>query len=104
MGNAAPWRLQVLLQPRAPRDRIIGRHGAAIRVQVQAPPVAGAANAALVELLAETFGVPRRDVRVVHGARGRNKLVEVRTADPASCRRRLDAVLAAGVDKSALRG
>ncbi len=92
-------RLQVHLQPRAARDRVVGRHGDAIKVQVQAAPVDGAANAALVDLLAETLAVPRRAVRIVHGATGRAKLVEVQTADPVATRRRLDEVVDGSVDK-----
>jgi uncharacterized protein YggU (UPF0235/DUF167 family) len=45
--------------------------------------VDGAANEALVALLAEELGVPRRDVRIVHGATSRTKVVEIEgtTAD-----------------------
>jgi uncharacterized protein (TIGR00251 family) len=94
MGTApAAVRLRIHLQPRAARDRIVGRHGDAIKVQVRAAPVAGAANAALVELLADTLAVPRRSIRILHGASGREKLVEVHSADPAGCRRRLEEIL-----------
>jgi uncharacterized protein (TIGR00251 family) len=52
-------------------------HGAALKVRLQAPPVEGAANDALVALLAERLGVPRRAVRVVAGATSRAKTVEI---------------------------
>ena len=48
-----------------------------LRVRVSAPPVEGAANQALLRLLAEELGVARRDVRLVAGAAGRQKLVVV---------------------------
>jgi uncharacterized protein (TIGR00251 family) len=65
------------VQPRATRSEIVGLHGAALKVRLQAPPVDGAANEALVTLLAERLGVPRRAVRVVAGASSRAKTVEV---------------------------
>lgn len=89
----AALRLQVHIQPRAARDRIAGRYGDAIRVQVRAAPVGGAANAALVDLLADTLAVPRRAIRIIHGATGRHKLVEVQAPDLDVCRRRLDAAI-----------
>jgi uncharacterized protein YggU (UPF0235/DUF167 family) len=55
----------------------------ALRVRVAAPPIEGAANQALVRLLAEELGVARRAVRLVAGAAGRQKLIVVEglTAD-----------------------
>jgi uncharacterized protein (TIGR00251 family) len=52
-------------------------HGAALKVRLQAPPVEGAANEALVSLLAERLRVPRRSVSVVAGATSRAKTVEI---------------------------
>lgn len=48
-----------------------------LRARVTAPAVAGAANQALIRLLADELGVARRDVRIVAGAAGRQKLVVV---------------------------
>ena len=48
-----------------------------LRVRVTAPPIEGAANQALLRLLADELGVARRDVRLVAGAAGRQKLVVV---------------------------
>ena len=70
-------RVSVHVQPRASRSEIIGQHGAALKVRLHAPPVDGAANEALVHLLADSLGVPRRSVRVVAGATSRTKMVEV---------------------------
>jgi uncharacterized protein (TIGR00251 family) len=71
-------RFSVRVQPRAARSGVAGLHGGALRVRLSAPPVDGAANEELVELLAERLGVPRRDVSIVGGAASRSKLVEVR--------------------------
>jgi len=70
-------RVAVHVQPRASRSEIIGQHGAALKVRLQAPPVDGAANEALVRLLADSLGVPQRSVRVVAGAPSRAKTVEI---------------------------
>ena len=102
-GPPTALRLQIRLQPRAARNRIVGMHGNALKVQVHAAPVEGAANAALVELLAETFDVPRRAIRILQGTASRSKVVEIDTADPAACRQRLDALLQTRVDKGGSR-
>ncbi|HEX7979028.1 MAG TPA: DUF167 domain-containing protein [Gemmatimonadaceae bacterium] len=70
-------RVSVHVQPRATRSEIVGLHGAALKVRLQAPPVDGAANEALVSLIAERLGVARRAVRVVAGTSSRAKIVEV---------------------------
>jgi uncharacterized protein (TIGR00251 family) len=44
-------------------------------VSVQAPPEDGRANEAVLRLLAETLGLPRRDVELVSGRSGRDKVV-----------------------------
>ena len=48
-----------------------------LRAHVAAPAVGGAANQSLLKLLADELDVPRRDVRIVAGATGRQKLVVV---------------------------
>jgi uncharacterized protein YggU (UPF0235/DUF167 family) len=53
-----------------------------LRVRVAAPPVEGAANEALLRLIADELGVPRRDVRLVAGAGGRTKVLVVDDVAP----------------------
>ena len=96
--GASEVRLSVRVQPRAARSRVAGRHGDALKLQVAAPPVDGAANAAVIELLADWLGVPRRDLRLAHGERGRDKVVAIAAADPAALARRIEALLAGCVD------
>jgi uncharacterized protein (TIGR00251 family) len=86
---ATTLRFRVHLQPRSARTRIVGRHGEALKIQVQAPPVGGAANDALVNLLAKVLGVPRRAVRIAHGSSSRSKVVEVQAKSPDACVQRL---------------
>jgi uncharacterized protein (TIGR00251 family) len=70
-------RFAVHVQARATRSEIVGLHGDALKVRLSAPPVNGAANVALVELLAEALGIPRHCVRIVSGVTSRGKVVEV---------------------------
>ena len=70
-------RLRVRVQPRAASDTIAGWELGVLRVRVTAPPVEGAANQALIALLARALGVPRAAVSIVRGDRSRDKLVAV---------------------------
>lgn len=74
-------RFNVRVQPRASRNEISGMHGDAIKVRLMAPAIEGAANAALVEFLAATFGVSTRAVTIVAGASSRSKVVELSGID-----------------------
>lgn len=76
-ARAGVRRLDVRVQPRASRNEIVGLRDGVVRIRLQAPPVDGAANEALVKFLADEFGVARRHVRVVSGFGSRNKVVEV---------------------------
>ena len=76
--------LAVHVSPRASRSGIDGVDAeGCLRVRVTAPPVEGAANDALVALLAAELGIRRSAVLVVSGATGRHKRVRVEEADVA---------------------
>ena len=81
--------MPVRVVPRAGRTALDGVVEGALRVRLAAPPVEGAANRALVEFLAELLGVPKRDITIVRGERGRRKLVQVRGLTADELRRRL---------------
>jgi uncharacterized protein len=70
--------VSVRVVPRAPVSRIDGVRAGALLVRLQAAPVDGAANDALVAVLADALGVPRRHVTILSGARSRDKRVHVR--------------------------
>ena len=53
-----------------------------LRARVGAPAVEGAANNALIRLIADELGVSQRDVRIVAGASSRQKLLVIDGADP----------------------
>ncbi len=70
-------RLTVKVHPRARRSALAGRLGEAWKLDLAAPPVEGKANEECVRFLAELAGVPRSRVRIVTGATGRTKIVEI---------------------------
>jgi uncharacterized protein len=63
--------------PRARKSEISGRRGDALLVRLAAPPIEGAANTALVELLADRLGLSVRVIRIISGERSRDKRVAV---------------------------
>jgi uncharacterized protein len=75
-------RFAVRVQPRASRSEIVGVHGEALKVRLSAPPVDGAANEALVDLLAKALGVSKGAIKITHGASSRTKRVEIEGIDP----------------------
>jgi hypothetical protein len=81
--------IRIHAQPGAARSRIVGTHGDALKVQVQARPVEGAANRAVVAVLAEALAVRPAGVSVIGGTRGRAKRVAVDGLDVATAWARL---------------
>jgi uncharacterized protein (TIGR00251 family) len=73
--------LEVLVQPRASRVRLGPIHGDRVKLAVTAPPVDGAANAAVIEAVAEAFAVARGAVAITAGHSSRRKTVTVRGID-----------------------
>jgi hypothetical protein len=69
--------LTVRVQPNARRGEIVGLYGDALKIKVAAPAVDNKANAALVEFLGETLGVPRSAIVIRHGVTGRRKVLEI---------------------------
>lgn len=70
--------LAVHAQPGAKRTEICGLHGDALKVRVAARALEDRANEALIEFLAKRFGVAKRDVTLVSGAKSRQKRFEIR--------------------------
>ena len=79
--------------PRAGRDAVAGVRDGALLVRLAAAPVDGAANEALVRVLAETLGVPRRAVTLVSGERSRRKRVRIAGLTAEDAGHRLSAIL-----------
>lgn len=70
-------RFSVHVKPRASRSKILGVKEGALEIAVAAPPVDGAANAEVCELLASALGTAKRNVTIAKGDSSRTKLIEV---------------------------
>ena len=85
--------LAVRAQPGAKKTAIAGVYGegdaAQLKIAVQAPPVEGRANAALVAFIAKVFGLPKSQVELVSGELSRSKVFLLRGVDAESARRKL---------------
>ncbi len=86
---AAGVRVAIRVMPRSPRTAIEGVRDGRVVVRVTAPPVADAANQAVVAAIADALDLPKRAVRIVAGATSRNKTVEITHVSAQSIRVRL---------------
>ncbi len=82
--------IDVRVIPRAKRSGVDGERGDAVLVRLQSPPLDGAANSELVDVLAAALGVAKRDVEIVAGERSRQKRVKVTGIDAATAKARLE--------------
>jgi uncharacterized protein (TIGR00251 family) len=83
-------RLRLRVSPGAHRTELVGRHGDAWKVRVSAPPEDGRANDAVLKLLADRTGLPRRSVAIVSGHSSREKMVQMDGIDRPEAERRLE--------------
>jgi uncharacterized protein (TIGR00251 family) len=92
-------KLPIHATPGARRTEAAGSHGGALRVRLGALPVDGKANAALIAWAARAFGVPKAQVELLHGATGRQKLLQLRfgsVAERDAAQAQVQAWMAAG--------
>jgi uncharacterized protein (TIGR00251 family) len=69
-------KIQVKVKPNAKTEEL-SQEGDSFIIKVKEPPREGKANRAVIKLLAQYFGVPQSQVRIVSGSRSRNKVIEV---------------------------
>ncbi len=69
--------LEIRLQPRASGNSLVGVSDGRLRIRVSAAPVDNAANQRMVAILAKEFGVAKSRVRLLAGARKRDKRVAI---------------------------
>ena len=79
--------------PRAGRTAIAGMREGSLLVRVAAAPVDHAANDALIELLSDTFHLPRRSFTITSGHTSRNKRIAIEGLDDAQVAARLSDML-----------
>jgi uncharacterized protein len=78
------------VQPRAAQERLGPAVGDRLKVAVNAPPVDGKANEAVIRLIASTLGIPRSSVEIARGETGRRKTLRIRGVTRAALARFLD--------------
>ncbi len=70
-------RLNIKVVPKSSRAAVAGWLGDELKVRVVAPPERGKANRAVIDLLADTLGLPPDRIRIVAGTTSGRKLVEI---------------------------
>jgi uncharacterized protein (TIGR00251 family) len=70
-------RLNIRVVPKAKHDKVVVEPDR-LKVYLTDPPVEGKANEALIEVLAEHFGIKRRQITIVLGAKSKDKVVEIK--------------------------
>ena len=78
MADSAGTVIKVKVIPRSSRTEILGKENDIYRMKLTDPPVEGKANKAVIELLAEKLGVPKREIEIVSGKTGRLKTIRIR--------------------------
>jgi uncharacterized protein (TIGR00251 family) len=69
-------KIRVKVKPNS-RTEEVSQESDSFMVKVKEPPKEGKANEAVIRLLAEHFGVPQSQVRILSGFKSKNKVVEV---------------------------
>jgi uncharacterized protein (TIGR00251 family) len=73
-------RLAVQITANAKKTEVIGVLDDALKLKLQAQPIEGKANEALVKFLAGALSVPKGAVTITHGLTNKRKLIEVKSA------------------------
>jgi uncharacterized protein len=94
----ASTRLELRVVPGATGTGVVGRYGGSWKIRVAAPPEKGRANDAVVELLADTLGMPRQSFSIVAGLGTRDKVLSLHGISGPELDRRL--AVAAGEVRS----
>ena len=83
-------RLEIRVTPRASSNRIVGVDAwGRLKVRVTAPPVEGAANQAVIKLVAKALGISRGKVMLIRGETSRNKTLDIDGMSEHELQRRL---------------
>lgn len=69
--------IRVHVIPNAKAVKVVGEHGEAIKIKLQAPAIEGKANSALRRFLAEKLSIPQRAIVLERGERSRDKVLRI---------------------------
>ena len=73
--------VKVKVEPRSSRKGVSGVTGDSVKVRVNAPPVGGAANKDLIEVLSEELKIRKSAIKIIKGHSVKDKLVEIEGID-----------------------
>jgi len=82
-------RIRVQVTPNARKTEILGVQDGALKIKLQAQPIEGKANEALVRFLSDRLDVPRKAITLTHGASARQKSLTIDGIEPTAVERRL---------------
>jgi len=77
MESNAALDIPLHVQPRARRSQIAGYFNGALKLKIAAPPVDDAANRAVIEFFAVLLDLPKSRLRIVAGAKSRDKVLRI---------------------------
>ncbi|MFA5354348.1 MAG: DUF167 domain-containing protein [Thermodesulfovibrionales bacterium] len=69
--------IEVKVDPRSSRKEIAGVMDNMLKVKLTAPPVGGAANEQLIELLSDFFHIRKSNISIIKGETSRRKTVKI---------------------------
>jgi len=69
--------VSVKVFPNSPKKSVVKKNDGSLELRFSAVPEKGKANKVVMELVAGFFGVSPSKIRIVKGARARNKLLSV---------------------------
>jgi len=70
--------IQVLVQPRASKNELVGIHEDSLKIRLAAPPVEGEANKECVKFMAKLLNVPKSGVEILRGHKARRKTLLIK--------------------------
>lgn len=70
-------KISVIVKPNSRKESVERLADGTYQVRVNAPPIEGRANEAVVEVIARYFSVPKSAVTILKGTTGKRKIVEV---------------------------
>ncbi len=74
-------KLNVQIKANAERNAIMGWHNGYLKIAIQASPVDGKANQALINFLADYLSIPKQHVQIIHGASTSKKQISLLVED-----------------------
>ncbi len=69
--------LTLYIQPNARQTEVAGTHNGALKIKIAAPPVDSQANIKLLQFLADTFKVGKKQIQLKQGEHARQKVVAI---------------------------